>query len=69
MWRLREQLPEGWEGKVFTWFNDNNLDRFTENRDDRGAWAPREEIIKALEALGLYLPQADQPVILDVPSG
>ena len=69
LWRLREQLPEGWEGKVFTWFSDNGLDRFIENRDDRGGWAPREEILKALQALGLFPLEADQPVIVDVPSG
>ena len=53
LWRLRDELPEGWEGEVFTWFSDNGHDEFTENRDDQGGWAPREEILKALEALGL----------------
>lgn len=69
LWRLREQLPDGWEGKVFTWFSDNGLDRFIENRDERGGWAPREEILKALQALGLFPPQADQPVIVNVSGG
>lgn len=69
LWRLRDELPEGWEAQVYTWFSDNGLDRFIENRDDRGGWAPREEILKALQALGLFPLEADQPVIVDVPSG
>jgi hypothetical protein len=53
MWRLRDDLPEGWEAEVFSWFGDHGRDRFTENRDDRGGWAPREAIIEALQDLGL----------------
>ncbi len=53
MWGMRDQLPEGWESEVFSWFSDNGHDRFTENRDDQGGWAEREEIIKALQELGL----------------
>ena len=64
MWRLRGELPEGWEAEVFTFFSDNGHDEFTENRDDQGGWAPKDEILKALDALGLYPPQADQPVIV-----
>ena len=69
LWRLRDQLPEGWEAEVYSWFGDNGQDRFTENRDDQGGWAPKEKIVEALEALDLYPPQADQPVIVDVPAG
>ena len=64
LWRLRDELPEGWEGEVFTYFSDNGHDEFTENRDDQGGWAPRDEILKALDALGLYPPEADQPIIV-----
>jgi hypothetical protein len=68
LWRLRDELPEGWEGKVYSYFSDNGHDEFIENRDDRGGWAPREKLIEALEALGLYPPQVDQPFIVSVPS-
>lgn len=53
MWRERKELPEGWEGEVYSWFSDNGLDRYTENRDDQGGYAPKEKIIEALKALGL----------------
>jgi len=52
MWRLRGELTDGWEGEVYGWFSDHGHDNFTENRDDQGGWAPREEIIKALRHLG-----------------
>lgn len=68
MWRLRDDLPEGWEAEVFTYFSDHGHDEFIENRDDQGGWAPRDEILKALDALGLYPQEADQPVIVDVPN-
>lgn len=66
MWRLRDELPQSWEAEVYSWFSDNSLDRYTESRDDQGGWAPRDEILKVLDALGLYPPQADQPVIVNV---
>lgn len=53
MWRARKDLPEGWESEVFGWFNDNGLDQFTESRDDQGGWADRQNIIEALQDLGL----------------
>lgn len=53
MWSHRNELPEGWEGEVYSWFSDNGHDRFIENRDDQGGWAPREAIIEALQDLGL----------------
>ncbi len=67
MWRLRDELPEGWEAQVYSWFSDHGHDEFTENRDDQGGWAPKEKIVEALEALGLYPPQADEPIIVTLP--
>jgi hypothetical protein len=57
MWQLRDSLPQGWESDVYSWFSDNGHDRFIENRDDQGGWAPRENITEALQDLGL-LPAA-----------
>lgn len=68
LWRLRGELPEGWEGDVYSYFSDSGQDQFIENRDDRGGWASRDEILKALDALGLYPQEADQPIIVDVPN-
>ena len=53
MWRLKGELPEGWAGEVYDWFGDHGHDDFTENRDDRGGWAPRHKITEALTDLGL----------------
>lgn len=64
MWRLRDELREGWEAQVYSWFSDNGMDRFIENRDDRGGWAPREKLIEALEALGLFPQETDQPIMV-----
>lgn len=55
--RLQDQLPDGWEGEVYRWFNDHGHQRFIENRDDQGGYAPREDIVEALKDLGL-LPTA-----------
>jgi hypothetical protein len=52
MWR-EKNLPESWESEVYSYFSDNCMDEFIENRDDRGGWAPREKIVEALQALGL----------------
>jgi hypothetical protein len=68
LWRLRDELPEGWEGQVYGWFSDHGMDRYIENSDDRGGWAPREKLIEALESLGLYPQEADQPIIVNVPN-
>ena len=55
LWRLKGDLPEGWEAEVYSWFSDNGHDRFTANVDDQGGWAPREAIVTALQDLG-FLP-------------
>lgn len=68
MWRLRGELPEGWEGEVYSYFSDTGHDEFIENRDDQGGWATKEEIVEALEALGLYPPKADEPITVSMPS-
>lgn len=52
--RLADPLPDGWGAEVYSWFSDHGDERFIENRDDQGAWAPRENIIGALQALGLW---------------
>jgi hypothetical protein len=38
---------------LYSWFSDNGHDRYTENRDDQGGWAPKEQITEALRELGL----------------
>ena len=53
MWGMDKKLPEGWESEVFSWFSDNGHDRFTENRDDQGGYTDRENIMEALQSLGL----------------
>jgi hypothetical protein len=53
MWGCRDELPEGWEAEVYSWFSDNGHDEFIENTDDRGGWASREKIIEALQSLAL----------------
>jgi hypothetical protein len=51
--RLKDGLPDGWAGEVYSWFSDHGQDRYIENRDDQGGYAPREKIIEALQDLGL----------------
>jgi hypothetical protein len=53
MWAVRNELPEGWEAEAYSWFGDHGHDRFTENRDDQGGYAPKENITEALQDLGL----------------
>lgn len=52
-WRLKAQyeLPEGWEGDVFTWLQDHRQ-RAVENRDDRGGYPEEDDLRDAFEALG-----------------
>ena len=53
MWRLRDDLPTGWEAEVYSWFSDHGQDRYIENWDDQGGYAPRDAIVTALQDLGL----------------
>lgn len=53
MWATKDALPDGWEAEVYAWFGDHGLDRFIENTDDRGGWAPKEKITEALQDLGM----------------
>jgi hypothetical protein len=52
-WRLKNEydLPEGWEGDVFSWFW-NHRQRAVENRDDRGGYPEEDDLRAAFEALG-----------------
>jgi hypothetical protein len=69
MWRLLDGLPTGWEAEVYRWFSDHGLDQFTENRDDQGGWAPQDQIMVALESLGLLTEKQDRPTIVDGRAG
>jgi hypothetical protein len=53
MWRLKDDLSDGWEAEVHSWFSDHGQDRYTANLDDQGGWAPKEKIVEALRDLGL----------------
>jgi hypothetical protein len=52
-WRLKHEyeLPDGWEGDVFSWFWDHNQ-RAVENRDDQGGCPEEDDLRAAFEALG-----------------
>jgi hypothetical protein len=52
-WRLKHDydLPEGWEGEVFSWFGENN-ERAIENVDDRGGYPSEGDLESAFTALG-----------------
>ena len=53
MWATKKELPENWESEVYSWFSDNGRDRYIENRDDQGGWRSKEQIVEALQELGL----------------
>lgn len=55
----RSDLPDGWESEVYRYFSDNGEDRYIENRDDQGGWAPREALVEALIDLGLLEPDEE----------
>lgn len=46
-------LPDDWAAKVYDWFVDQGLEKYTENRDDNGGWAHQDKLLEALRSLGL----------------
>lgn len=52
-WRLKREyeLPEGWEGDVFSWFWEHNQCA-VENVDDQGGWPDEADLREAFDALG-----------------
>ncbi len=52
-WRLKNEfdLPEGWEGEVYSWLSDNDSSE-VENRDDCGGYPSEEALRAAFAALG-----------------
>ena len=52
-WRLKHDydLPEGWEGDVFSWLGDQRQ-RAIENLDDRGGYPEEDDLRAAFGALG-----------------
>ena len=53
MWGQKGELPEGWAGEVYDWFEKHSNQEYVESRDDRGGYAPREAITEALTDLGM----------------
>ena len=51
-WRLKGEydLPEGWEGDVYSWLSDH-CQRAVENRDDRGGYPEEDDLRAAFGAL------------------
>ena len=52
MWAMRDKLLPDWQEEVYSWFSDHGRERFIENRDDQGGYAPKERIVEALQDLG-----------------
>ncbi len=52
-WRLRHEydLPDDWEGDVYSWFWDHRQSA-VENRDDQGGYPEESDLRDAFEALG-----------------
>ena len=52
-WKLKNEydLPEGWEGEVYTWLSDHNYGEI-ENRDDQGGYPSEEALRRAFATLG-----------------
>lgn len=52
-WRVKDEydLPEGWEGDVYSWLSDNDPGE-VENREDQGGYPSEEALRAAFDALG-----------------
>jgi hypothetical protein len=52
-WRLKHEydLPDGWEGDVYSWLSDHRQ-RAIENRDDHGGYPEEDDLRDAFDALG-----------------
>ena len=52
-WRVKSayDLPDGWEGDVYSWLADNRP-RSVENRDDQGGYPEEDDLRAAFVALG-----------------
>ena len=52
-WRLKNEfdLPEGWEGEVYSWLSDNESSE-VENADDQGGYPHEDALRRAFESLG-----------------
>ena len=55
-WPLKHEfeLPEGWEGDVYSWLSDYNQSAI-ENRDDQGGYPEEDDLREAFKALGYAL--------------
>jgi hypothetical protein len=52
-WKLKHEfdLPDGWEGDVYSWLSDNRQ-RAVENRDDQGGYPEEDDLRAAFNVLG-----------------
>jgi hypothetical protein len=52
-WRLRNEvdLPDGWDGEVYSWLSDHECHQI-ENVDDQGGYPSEESLKRAFDALG-----------------
>lgn len=52
-WRLKRRfdLPDGFEGEVYSWLSQHNCSAI-ESADDQGGWPDEDELEEAFDALG-----------------
>ena len=52
-WRTKHEydLPDGWEGDVYSWLSDHRQSA-VENRDDQGGYPEQDDLRAAFDALG-----------------